>query len=89
MTTKSAATRTVQRSDIPPPPRVVRLKTLDDVRVEMARLYREARVGDMDASKAGKLAYLLTQIAALVRDTDLERRLTALEREANGDTEAN
>lgn len=79
MTKKSTEKHAGQQSTSPPPPRVVRLKTLDDVRVEMARLYREARREEIDASKAGKLAYLLTQVAALIRDTDLEHRIAALE----------
>lgn len=89
MTMKSAETPAQGQSGHTPPPRTLRLKSLDDVRVEMARVYRDARSGKMDLSKAGKLAYILVQLSNLTRDTDLERRLAHLEREANGDSETN
>jgi hypothetical protein len=64
----------------PPPPRVGRLKTLEDVRAEMGKVYRAARRGELDVSTAGKLGYLLSQLAALVKDTDIEKRIAALEK---------
>jgi hypothetical protein len=48
--------------------------------MEMARLYREARTGQMEVGDATKLAYLLTQLATLMRIDDLEQRIAALER---------
>ncbi|OAP87413.1 hypothetical protein A4H96_14190 [Acidithiobacillus ferrooxidans] len=57
-----------------------RLGTAAEVRMEMARLYREARTGQMEVSDATKLAYLLTQLATLMRIDDLEQRTAALER---------
>jgi hypothetical protein len=46
----------------------------------MARVYREARGGKMDASEAGRFAYILTGIGKLIEATDLEKRLEQLER---------
>lgn len=57
-----------------------RLGTAAEVRMEMARLYREARTGQMEITDATKLAYLLTQLATLMRIDDLEQRTAALER---------
>lgn len=64
----------------PPPPRVGKLETLQDVRAEMANVYRAARRGTLDPSAAGKLGYLLSQLSALVKDTDIEQRIAELER---------
>ena len=51
-----------------------------EVRMEMARLYRAARTGEVEVGNATKLAYILTQIATLMRIDDLEQRTAALER---------
>ena len=42
-----------------PTPAKIKLNELEDVRREMASVYREARAGRMDASEAGRLAYIL------------------------------
>lgn len=63
----------------PTPPKI-KLNNLEDVRREMARVYREARAGTMDASEAGRLAYILTGIGKLIEVTDLEKRLLQMER---------
>ena len=57
-----------------------RLGTAAEVRMEMARLYREARTGQVEVGDATKLAYILTQLATLMRIDDLEQRTAALER---------
>ena len=57
-----------------------RLGTAAEVRMEMARLYRDARVGQVEVGTATKLAYILTQLATLMRIDDLEQRTAALER---------
>jgi len=54
--------------------------TLEDVRREMASVYREARAGRMDASEAGRLAYILTGIGKLIEATEIEKRLSQMER---------
>jgi hypothetical protein len=48
--------------------------------MEMARLYRDARTGQVEITDATKLAYILTQLATLMRIDDLEQRTAALER---------
>jgi len=77
-----APTKTLQVIETPeinrhPSPR---LGTAAEVRMEMARLYREARTGQVEITDATKLAYLLTQLATLMRIDDLEQRTAALER---------
>lgn len=57
-----------------------RLGTAADVRMEMARLYRDARSGRVEIADATKLAYLLSTLANLMRVDDLEQRTAALER---------
>lgn len=64
---------------------VPRLGTASEVRMEMARLYREARTGQIEISEATKLGYLLTQLANLMRIDDLEQRTAALERILKGE----
>jgi hypothetical protein len=63
----------------PTPPKI-KLNSLDDVRREMATVYREARGGRMDASEAGRLAYILSGIGKLIEATDIERRIVQMER---------
>jgi hypothetical protein len=63
----------------PTPPKI-KLNSLEDVRREMATVYREARGGRMDASEAGRFAYILSGIGKLIEATDIERRIVQMER---------
>jgi hypothetical protein len=77
-----APTKTLQVIETPeinrhPSPR---LGTAAEIRAEMARLYRDARTGQVEITDATKLAYILTQLATLMRIDDLEQRTAALER---------
>lgn len=56
--------------------------SLDGVRTEMARIYREAESGKRDTAEASKLTYMLAQIGR-VRNR-IEMRLKALESRSNG-----
>ncbi|ODT82168.1 MAG: hypothetical protein ABS69_05330 [Nitrosomonadales bacterium SCN 54-20] len=58
----------------------MKLSALEDVRREMARVYREARGGQIDSSEAGRLAYILTGIGKLIEVTEIEKRLSQMER---------
>lgn len=51
-----------------PPPRRSRaiLRTLDDVAVELARLYRRAERGQIPTADASRLAYMLTSLAKVM-----------------------
>ncbi len=61
------------------PPRGSDLKTIDDVRVEMARVYRDMRAGRLETADGTKLAYVLGQIGKLIEAGEIEKRLEALE----------
>lgn len=62
----------------PTPPKI-KLNSIEDVRREMATIYREARAGKLDISDAGKLAYVLTGIGKLIELEVIETRITNLE----------
>ena len=55
------------------------LDTAERVRVELARLYREARAGAVEVGDASKLANMLHILARLIETSDLEKRLEKLE----------
>ena len=63
-----------------PTPSKIKLNELEDVRREMASVYRQARGGKMDVSEAGRLAYILTGIGKLIEATEIEKRLQQMER---------
>jgi hypothetical protein len=64
---------------LPARPRVLRLATVKEVRLELARLYREAREGKVPAADAAKFAFLLDRIRACIVDHELEERVERLE----------
>ena len=75
-------TRASAGKPAPSPPRVrAPLKTIDDVKAEMARLYREAKSGKRDVGDASRLGNLLSILARLIEGADFEKRLAALEAE--------
>ena len=61
-----------------PIPRI-NLSTSEDIRREMAKVYREARSKKLLATEASKLVYILTQILKATEVYLLEERLSELE----------
>jgi hypothetical protein len=59
------------------------LKTAENVRAELARLYRQARAGSIEVGDASKLGNLLQVLGRMIETSDLEKRLEKLE-EKNG-----
>lgn len=59
----------------------LRLGTVRECRRELAKVYAEARNGDIEMSDATRLAYLLTSLANMIRDSEMEDRIAALESE--------
>ena len=49
-----------------PTPQKIDLKTADDVRLEMARLYRDMRHGKIEAAQGTKLAYVLGLLGKII-----------------------
>jgi hypothetical protein len=63
---------------LPTPPRID-LKTIDDVRVEMARVYRDMRARRIETQEGTRFSYVLAQIGKLIVSGELEKRLEAVE----------
>lgn len=72
-------TRKSTGKDSPSPRLRFRLDTLDDVRAEAARVYREARGGKIGVGEAKAFAYLLQVLSVLTKESTLEARIAALE----------
>jgi hypothetical protein len=62
-----------------PTPDRVKLSTLRDIRLEMARVYRSVKRGKLEESAASKRVYMLGEIGKIIRDADLEQRILELE----------
>jgi hypothetical protein len=63
----------------PSPPHVGKLDSLRKVRLEMTKIYKEARIGTLETQEATRLCFLLVNIAKLIESSDLERRLEQVE----------
>jgi len=77
---KTLESRTGKVLTMKPTPRL-ELSTIDAVRREMARLYREAKAGNIQTADASRLAFILAQVGKLIEIGSLEARLNALENE--------
>lgn len=64
----------------PSPRQRLPLKSAEDVRRELARLYREARGKRMDVSDASRLANILQILGRLIETSDLEARVIEVEK---------
>ncbi len=64
---------------ITPTPIKIDLKSVDDVRLEMAKLYREMRNQNLDTADGTKLIYVLAQIGKMIELHDLEKRINLIE----------
>ncbi len=56
-----------------------KLDTMQDVKREMAKVYREARSGMLDVADGSKLVYMLGTIGKVIEGSDLEQRVEVLE----------
>ncbi|KJV07547.1 hypothetical protein [Methylocucumis oryzae] len=56
-----------------------KLDTMQDVKREMAKVYREARSGTIDVQDATKLTWCLQAVGKVIEGSDLEKRIEALE----------
>lgn len=81
---KKSATPTPQDAPKDPPkgkvPTSSQIPLLNsvDVRREMAKLYREARGGALDATRAAKLVWMLGEMRRTIEVEDLERQIAEL-----------
>ena len=60
-----------------------KLDTLQDVKREMGKLYREARSGLIDSQDATKQVWILQAIGKVIVDAELETRIELLEKLSN------
>jgi len=63
------------------PPRAINLHTLDAVRREMARVYRDMRLNQIDSQNGARFVFALSQIAKMFEMCDLDQRIVRLERQ--------
>lgn len=64
---------------LPTPQPKIPLQSLEDVRREAARVYREARAGKIETADASRLSFMLQGIAKMIEVSSIERRIEALE----------
>jgi hypothetical protein len=69
---------------VPTRRRKAQLTSMEGVRCEMSRVYREMESGKRDSQEGSRLVYVLTQIAKVLELTEIERRLIRLEEKTNG-----
>lgn len=81
-TQKSSSARAgAGNGDGPPSPRQrLPLRSAEDVRRELARLYRDARGKRMDVADASRLANILQILGRAIETSDLEARVIEVER---------
>jgi hypothetical protein len=51
-----------------PTPKQIKLKTMDDVRLEMSRVYRDARQGRIDSQEGSRLIYMLGALGKVITE---------------------
>ena len=64
--------------DIKPTPSI-HLKTIDDVRLEMAKVYRDMKLQKIPTHDGTRLVYVLAQIGKMIELHELEKRVNILE----------
>ena len=77
--TKEPATVDNISGQVLPSPKGIKLKSIDDVRVEMASVYRGMKAGSIETSDGTKLVYVLSAIAKAIETHDIEKRIKLLE----------
>lgn len=60
-------------------PSRIDLKTIDDVRLESARVYRDMRTQKIPTHDGTRLVYVLAQIGKMIELHDIEKRIEKLE----------
>ncbi len=75
----SAETRAKSGKSVAPPGRLrTRLNTIDDVKKEMARLYREARAKKVDSQDASRMANMLSILGRLIEGSEVQKQIDEL-----------
>lgn len=63
----------------PIPSKKIDLANINDVRLEMASVYRGMKSGSIEAGDGSRLVYVLGQIGKMIELHDIERRINQLE----------
>lgn len=64
---------------LPTPTKKIDLATVNDVRLEMASVYRGMKSGLIEPSDGTKLTYVLIAIGKMIAENDFEKRIEVLE----------
>lgn len=62
-----------------PTPHRIDLKSIDDVRLEMAKVYRDMKIQRVPTSDGTRLVYVLSQIGKMIELHEIEKRIEKLE----------
>ncbi len=88
MTNKRTETPKASGEPAAPPPkqrgRAIRLKTMNDVRVELAHVYTDMKHDRVALDKGKGLIYALTQVGHVIDGSNQEKRLEELEKRLEG-----
>lgn len=57
----------------------IHLKTINDVRLEMAKVYRDMKLQKIPTSDGTRLVYVLAQIGKMIELHEIEKRVEQLE----------
>ena len=82
--TKAAEMPVVAEFLLAPTPANLPLRNADDVRIEMAKVYREMRGGKLELNSGAKLVWVLSQIIRVIETSVIELRVDAVERALKG-----
>ncbi len=76
---KQATTLDIYEEESLPIPNRIDLKTIDDVRLEMARVYRDMRAEKILTNDGTRLVYVLGQIGKMIELHEIIKRVEKLE----------
>lgn len=77
---KSPETRIIAGEVLTPSPQPIRLSGAEEIRRELAAVYRDMRRGSIDMADGSRLAYVLDLLRRAHETEVLQRRLELLER---------
>jgi hypothetical protein len=72
-----------ESGEVLPTPPIIHLKSINDIRLEMAKVYREMRSNAIEAQQGTRLVYVLSAIGKLIELHEIEQRISKLEEGAN------
>ena len=61
--------------------RIGKLDSIESITIEFRRIYRKARNNEMELADAKSFCWMLRTLSGMLTETDIEKRLEALENE--------